>query len=509
MNRSVQTIARDIGLVLHVPAAMALLSTPICFLAGEGYAAPGFLWTAAVSIALGQILYWSCRQAEPTRQAEAMLVSALAWLVIPLMGAIPFLATGTGPVVSQAEPNQLHAPWNAVFESFSGFTGTGLTMAIRPGTLPRSLQWWRSFSEWIGGIGVLVMMLAVLRPAVGAHHLYFGEGREDRILPSIAATARMIWRIYLLYTALSILGLKLAGMTWWESLNHAMTGIATGGFGVTDGNIADFGPGIRLALIPVMLAGMLSFAIHYDFLTSRRLSAFWSDSQHRLLWLLVLIGPPVVAAENYWGTSDARWIDSLFHWVSALSTAGFQAADLHLWTPTAQLLLCGAMIIGGAAGSTAGGLKELRLVLLYKGLKWRFRRIHLTRHEFMRYRLDGRPLSAEEGERLVESAAILVVIWLILLAAAVIVLLHFTPGRYELSEVFLEAASAQSNVGLSTGITHPSLPWPAKLTLIGCMWLGRLEIIPALLLGMSIVRRRRSTTRNGKQTPDPWTWTGP
>ena len=494
----VKTILRDLGLAIHVPGVMALASLPVCLGFGESYAIRPFVLTAIVSIVVGQALFRIYRKSEETRLRHGMVVAALAWQIVPLFASIPFLAVaceladvaGTPPTIL----GFLH-PLNAIFESFSGFTGTGLTMALRPSQLPHCLQWWRSFSEWIGGVGVIVLMLAILRPT-GAFYLYYSEGREEKIFPSVASSVRTIWWIYLLYTVLSVCWLRVAGMPWWEAVNHGMTALSTGGFGVTDHSIGDYSPEIRMALVPVMLAGAISFASHYLMLTERSLTALWRDSQHRLLWWSVAAGSGLVAAENYWAHGEFLWVDSTFQWVSALTSAGFQSVELHAWSPTAQLLLSLAMIVGGASGSTVGGIKLARIVYLRSGLVWRFRRVSRGTHELMRFELDGKVYSEVEADQFVESAGVLAVLWAVVLWSGILVLIHFVPDRFTLSEVILEVASAQSNVGLSTGITHPDLPWPGKLTLIACMWVGRLEIVPVLILLVGCVSFWTDARRN-------------
>lgn len=496
-----KTILRDLGLAIHVPGAMALASLPICLWFGEHFAIWPFVWTAIVSFSVGQTLFWIFRHAEATRLHHGMAVASLSWLIVPLFAAIPFVTVANILAGMTGTPQtilEFQQPWNAVFESFSGFTGTGLTMALRPSELPRCLQWWRTFIEWIGGVGVIVLMLAILRPA-GAFHLYHSEGRDEKIFPSVASSVRAIWWIYLLYTVLSILWLRGVGMPWWEAINHAMTGLATGGFGVTDHSLGDYSPAIRLAVIPVMLAGAISFASHYVMLSERKVSAMWRDAQHRLLWGGVLVGTLLVVLENYWSHREFLWVDSAFQWVSAMTGAGFQSVDLHAWSPTNQLLLSLAMIIGGASGSTSGGIKLIRLVILRRGLYWRFRRTAMGRHELMRYEMEGKVFTETEANQLVESAGVLAVLWAVILWIAVLVLIHFVPEKFTLSEVILEIASAQSNVGLSTGITQPDMPWPGKLTLIACMWVGRLEIVPVLIMSVSLAsawtERRRNRQR--------------
>lgn len=503
-HRYTKTILRDVGLLLHVPGVMALASLPVCFVFREYYAIWPFLWTALVSLGSGQLLY-RCfyKTAEAAGLRPAMLTVALGWGLIPLLGAIPLMAIATHLATSPEAPLtvlEFQHPWNAVFESYSGFTGTGLSVALRPSELPHSLQWWRSFTEWIGGVGVIVLVLSVLEPATDDYYLYHAEGREKKIGLTVTSTAKWIWRIYLLYTGLSVLLLRLVGMSWWSALNHGMTAIATGGFSVTDNSLSDYSSVIQLAVVPIMIAGAISFSTHYQLLSQGRLTALWQSAQHRALWLLLGVGTLVLLLENYWFRGSFLWVDTLFQWTSALTTCGLSTVKLQTWSPSAQLLLSLAMVFGAASGSTVGGLKLSRVVALYKGVLWRFRRISLRPHELMRYTINGEVLKELQANRRVEAAAILGTIWLMLLGVGVFTLTHVVWPQYDLSNVILEVASAQGNVGLSTGITHSSLHWVGKLTLILLMWMGRLEIIPVLmLLSLPLKPLRQAVCRRGKR----------
>ncbi|NJO93772.1 MAG: TrkH family potassium uptake protein, partial [Hydrococcus sp. RM1_1_31] len=349
------------------------------------------------------------------------------------------------------------------------------------------LQWWRSFIEWIGGVGAISLVLVVLEPSTDTYQLYAAEGRKKRIGLTVTATVRRIWWIYLLYTLASILWLFCGGMPWWDAINHALTGIATGGFSIKDDSIGSYGAIVKMAVIPVMIAGAISFPIHYQLIHQRRLSVLWQDSQHRALWLLLGLGTGLLIIENRWFGGSLLWLDSLFQWVSALGTCGFETVDLQSWSPSAKLLLSLGMIIGGTAGSTVGGLKLNRAVFLYKGILWRFQRLALQPHQLMRYALEGKVLREEEANRKIEAAAILAILWLGAIALGIAILLHVAPG-YNLSDVIFEVSSALGSVGLSVGISTPQLHWLGKSFLIVLMWMGRLEIIPVLILFSSLLR---------------------
>ena len=492
MTTSAPIILRDVGYILHAPGLMALASVPICLWFDEGYALWPFVWTAVVSFGLGQGLYRLGRQAGETRLYHAMLIAALSWGLVPFLGALPFvtMAAQLAAVPHTAQTVlAFQQPWNALFEAFSGFTGTGLTMALHPSQLPHSLQWWRSFMEWVGGMGVIVLMLSIVRPGAGQQFLYYSEAREEKILPSVTSTVRTIWWMYLVYTAGSILLLRLAGMPWWHAVNHGMTGIATGGFSVTDQSLAAYDTTVRLVMVPIMLAGATSFALHYSVFSKRRWTDWWRDAQQRSLWFFAGFGTLLLLLENRWSQGEFLWVDTVFQWISALGTAGFQTVDLRTWSPAAQLLLSLGMLLGGAAGSTAGGLKQIRVLLLSKGIVWRFRHITLQPHELVHYEVNHKGLPETEAYRLVETAGVLALLWVGLFFVGLLTLLHMVPSQWTLSEVVVEVASAQGNVGLFTGITQPGLPWGGKLTLMLLMWMGRLEILPVLLLFASLLPR--------------------
>jgi len=480
-------VLRDLGLLVQVVGFMALLSLPVALFFGEYYAIVPFLLTAAASLFLGQGAFWTFRGAGETTLKQGMVIAAAGWMLVSLLGALPFWLIALKLSAQAGTPQTVlyfAQPVNALFESVSGYTSTGLTMTLHPPELPKTLQWWRSFTEWIGGVGVIVLMLSIISgPGPRPFSLYYAEARQEKIHPSIRSTVRTIWWIFILYTLGSVLLLRVVGMPWWDAVNHAMTGIATGGFTVTDRSIASYRSlGIELALLPVMLFGAISFAIHYRFLQSRRLQALWED--HQTSWLLVLLvfGVLFLSLENLLKFEPLPAIRAAaFQFTSALTCTGFQTADLHGWSPTAKLLLAAGMFIGGAAGSTAGGIKVIRMVLLARGIGWRLRRLIAAPDVLIRFRLGKTSFDEAEASRRIIDAGIVIALWLFFLGIGALVLLHTLPGGFGLSDIIFEVASAQSNVGLSVGITGPEMPLAAKLALCFNMWIGRLEIIPVLL----------------------------
>ena len=402
-------------------------------------------------------------------------------------------------ILTYYAPGQGMSPLSAVFESTAGWTGTGLTMVQNETELPKTLQFYRSLTQWIGGIGVIVLTLTILaRPGTGSFTLYRSEGREQKIRPSIISTVRTIWWIFLLYTILGVILLFIVGIFvsepvgLWEALNHCMTGLSTGGFSVTDGSVAHYGVVMRLAIIFLMVMGAIAFAAHFDLLTGK-IRKFLSDVQTRALILLICMGGVVLTLVNV-GAYDNNFLlslkESMFQFISALTCTGFATTDLSAWTNTGLLVMSSAMILGGAAGSTAGGIKLFRGILLGKGAVWRTKRIFYPPRAIFNYTLGGKSISREEALDEVNEAAVISFMWIILLFFGVLVVALSVPDE-QIGNVIFEVCSAQGNVGLSTGITQVHMPFVAKFMLILNMWIGRLEIIPILVLIRAVLRRKK------------------
>jgi len=492
MSAAVRTVLHHLGLLLHIPGLMALASMPVAWAVGEPFAIGPLFWTALVSLGVGQSMRLGFRPEEELSLYRSMIIAAVGWLAVPLLSALPMLLLATHLPESAAYGDTAAVfgrPLNAAFEAFSGFTSTGLTMATHPSQLPHSLQWWRSLMQWVGGVGVVVLMLSILKPSVSSWHLYESEARTQKILPSVVATVRAIWWIYVLLTAVSVLGLRLAGVSWWESINHAMCGIATGGFSVTDASLASYGTGAKLVMVVVMIVGATSFFLLYQVVQEGRLSGLVRDQQHRVLWLFLILGSCWVLLENRFFQTDAAWVDGVFQWTSALCTAGYQTADVGSWSPTVRLLLSLGMLLGGAAGSTAGGLKQERLVHLLASVRCRFQILTGSPHQVRHFDVAGARVSESELNRIGVGAGVFSLLWLGVTGLGIFVLVHLVPGSHDLSEILFEVASAQGNVGLSTGIVGPDLPWAAKSAFMMLMWVGRLEIFPVMLLVVALVRR--------------------
>ncbi|WP_435146013.1 TrkH family potassium uptake protein [Halobaculum sp. P14] len=519
------TIARDLGRMLEALAGLVLVSVVVPLVWREWWVLPGLVLAGAAPLLAGAALRRRFDRADDPGRLHGMMIAASGWFLVAVFGSLPFLFVAwtaaldpawlgvparftTAGTDASSTLAAFRNPLNGVFESMSGFTGTGLTMSVHEDALPRTLQWWRSLIEWVGGVGVIVLTTAVLaRPGSGSLTLYRSEARSEKIHPSIVSTVRTIWWIFLLFTFFSVLLLWLAGMPMWHAINHAMTGLATGGFSVTDSSIGTYGSvAIDFALVPVMVLGSIAFPIHYLVLTGD-LRNLYTDLQTRWVFVFFGLGSALLTAllftERVYAPESvavagvvlrgapAALFQSvrygLFQFVSAASCTGFQTAGSlgTDWSPQAQLTVAAGMVVGAAAGSTVGGIKLVRLLTLTKGTLFRIRGVFYPSNAVRTFQLDGRTLSSEETAQEFEEAAIITFLWFVFLALGAFVLLVSLPtgpSGYSLENVLFEVASAQGNVGLSAGITGPGMPTVTKVMFLFNMWIGRLEIIPVLVL---------------------------
>jgi len=483
LNEDLKIITKDLGSIFLVVGIMTFFVIIVPLFFGEYEALGPILLTAGIFFLLGGSLYKLGKNAEETDFKCAMIAAALAWLFVSLISSIPFL------FMSEYGINEGMEPVDAVFESFSGWSGTGLSMIINVEGISHTLQFWRSIIQWIGGVGVIILTLAILaRPGTGSFTLYKAEGREERTHPSVISTVRSIWWIFLIYTFFGIILLCITGMPLWEAINHCMTSLSTGGFSVINDSMTSYGVWTQLVLILLMIFGAIAFVTHHDLLKGK-LKKFISDPQVKALFLLLFVGTVLLSLINYFTLNYPDFFqalqESIFQFVSAITCTGAYSTNVSSWSNSAKLILSTAMVVGGAAGSTAGGIKLFRAILLSKGVLWRTKQAIYTKRIFS-HKLGGRFLSSEEYKDEVNEAAVISFLWLVFLFFGVISLSVLMPHA-ETMDIVFDVCSAQGNVGLSTGVTGPTMPFAAKIVLIFNMWIGRLEIIPIIVLLRSLI----------------------
>jgi trk system potassium uptake protein TrkH len=534
LSADLATIARDVGALLAMEAALMTASVLVALAFAEWYVALAFLASGGVTALVGLGARRRFGDAPAPLMKHGMIIAAGGWFATAVFGALPFLlaahlvpasvAATYVPAGADYASSLLYFrnPLHALFESMSGWTGSGLTMAVHEPTLPRGVQWWRSLTQWVGGVGVVVLTVSILaRPGSGSYALYRSEAREQKIHPSVVSTVRTVWKIFLLYTALAVVALFVAirlspyGSTLpvtdaaWQALNHGMTGLSTGGFSVTDDSVATYDSSlVEGVLLPLMSLGAIAFPVHYVVLRDRDLGALGEDLQTRWLFVLLAVGVVALSLQNLLALTDAfegGWLgletldlgltpagadalrDSTFQFVSALSCTGFQSAPIGRWSDGGKLLLSGAMVLGGAAGSTVGGIKIIRGYTIARGIRWQFSRVFLPASAVVNVSIGDRVLSRSEMEREFSEAAIVSLLWVLVLVAGSLVLVNVVPAEFTYADALFEVASAQGNVGLSVGITGPSMPPLAEAMFLLNMWVGRLEIIPVLVLARALL----------------------
>ncbi len=334
---------------------------------------------------------------------------------------------------------------------------------------PRTILFWRSLTEWVGGMGVIVLFLAALIGAGrAARKMYVAEARAERIEPSIRETARSLWKIYVLLTLLGIVGLYFAGapnISLFEAVNHSMTGIATGGFSVRNTSFAGYGSPVLGITILIMMAGAISFAIH-----RRVMAGQWRDLfrniEVRLMFVLIALATLLLI----WSVGLRH---ALFQSTSALTGTGFSTATLSTWGDPQKGLLAILMVIGGGYGSTSSAIKLIRTVIIVKSVHWMIKRSFLPQRAVVPMKISGRIYTEQE----MMETAIYAFLYIIVLITGAIVLMAV--GNPAMNSVF-ESASAQGNVGLSVGITSAAMPLAGKISMTVQMLVGRLEIIPVV-----------------------------
>jgi trk system potassium uptake protein TrkH len=473
-------IAPDIGNILRFISIGAAVPLIVTVIYSEW---DMFLPMASVPIAfflLGTLLTQVPRREREPPLSAALMAVALIWLIGALISALPFSLGIDVPYL------------DAFFEAMSGWTDTGLTMMRSIDTMPRTLLFWRSLMQWLGGIGIVAFTIAMAsRTGLTQFRLYRSEGRSEALMPSVVATGFEMWKIYLVLTTASVGLILLSGVSIWDAVNIALSGIATGGFSVHAEGIPYYNnPFLEILIIPVMLAGALPFKLYY-FLYRQRGVRLFEDQQARLLFMLVALGILVIG----WDLITLSQLDlatairqALFMSAAAVTSTGFQIASPNEWASVTVLFLAMLMVIGGSSGSTAGGIKLSRVVLGTQSLIWWFRRMFVSGKVLVPFKYDGKVIPKNIADLEVSRNMLIIMLYFLTIFVATVLVMHLQPTTYESSNVIFETVSAISNNGISTGFVSPEMTDSAKILYIFVMWIGRLEIIPVIMLIMGVLK---------------------
>ncbi len=413
------------------------------------------------------------------RLSVAIVAVALTWIAVSLVGAVPFYFIAH------------MTPTDCIFEAMSAWTGTGFSVMTTLDTTPKTLLFWRTFMQWIGGIGVISFGIAMIsRSGLALSRLYRSEGRPEALMPSIVSTGRRVWGIYTFLTALFIFLAMFTGISLWDSVNVVMVTISTGGFSIHDAGISYYhNVYLEMLLIPVMILGALPFKLYF-ILYRGRFSAIWKDRVVQVILLLAAAGSAWVTFNlwlfmDYPVTTAVR--EGVFCTVSGFTCCGLQNSSLA-WLPLPLLVIMMLMVIGGAAGSTSGGIKVNRFILAYEGLGWWFRRFFVRKTVIVPFSHGGRSYPKDFSELELSKNMLVVILYVLMIAIAVLFALHLAPTTAPMQAVVFDLISAASNVGLGAGYFSAASPLSIKWLFIFLMWAGRLEIIPVLILAVGILQ---------------------
>jgi len=461
------SILLGVGLAYLVPVLLAW------FYPDQLEYVPYFAVPGMACILLGAWLSRHSSRIEDVNLRQAMIAAAFTWLFASLVSVVPFMKIANMSFV------------DSYFESMSAWTGTGLTMMSNLSSYPKIILFWRAWMQWLGGIGIVLVALSILiRPGVAAARLYKAEARSERILPNLVNTSKVIFEIYLALTIVGVYLYSLNGMDIFDAVVHAMTGLGTGGMSTHDESIGFFkSPAINAVTIFLMIMGAVNFTVHYKLFKSRSLKPFFEDIQVRYMFIFLI---PAIALLTYslhlTGSQVGQALQgAIFHAVSAISCTGFQIEPLSSYPEVAKFIIAILMVIGGGAGSTAGGIKLIRVTLMYESLKWTIESAILPRGAVIKRKV-GNYVFTEEDMQEVMSFTMTYVAFL--LFGTLYTMLRV---KASLANALFEVASAQGNVGLSVGITSPSLPVDVKVLYILLMWIGRLEIFSTLVFIISVL----------------------
>ncbi|MBE6500905.1 MAG: TrkH family potassium uptake protein [Methanobrevibacter thaueri] len=422
-----------------------------------------FVIPGLISILLGvfALTYFEDKVSKKMRFKHGMMISAFAWMWASLIGGFVFTLCTHIPII------------DGVFESMSALTGTGITMFMDVEILPHSILFFRAFEQWVGGLGVVVMVIAVLtKPGSVSSKLYHSEAREDRIKPSIKATMEKTIEIYAIYTIAGIILYLLAGMPLFDSVCNTFHIVSTGGMSIKNANMGFYhNDAIYLISIVLMILGATSFLVHYKVIKTRGKSLL-GDLQFQIIISVIA----VVTLMLYF-VSHIVPIDLLFTVVSAITTTGASVASpttMANWPPFVIICLMCLMLTGGSNGSTVGAIKLVRMITYFKGIYRHIREIMSPEGRVVPVRLHGHTIP----EKAIAQAGSYITLYMmfIMFTWALFCLFGYDPFKS-----LFAAMTLQGNNGLELGIINYTLDPILKIVSIFDMWTGRLEIYPVLI----------------------------
>lgn len=466
-------VFRLLSYILLCESALLMLPAATSAIYGEWSVLGAFLITAALCVVFGLLL----RLAKPTSKVfymrEGFATTALSWIVISIMGAVPFVLTGCIP-----------DPIDALFETVSGFTTTGASILPAVEGLPRGILLWRSFTHWIGGMGVLVFLLTLL-PLTGGSHVNLMKAESpgpqvDKLVPKVQSTAKLLYGIYLALTLAQLVFLMAGGMPLFESLLTAFGTAGTGGFGFKNDSFAQFSPYIQWVVTIFMILFGVNFNFYFLLLLRRFRRAVSSEEVRAYLGvILVSIGIITLNIRSMYSGLGEALRHAAFQVGSIITTTGFSSCDFDLWPTLSKQLLVLLMFVGACAGSTGGGMKVSRILIFRKTVGKELKQA-MHPQVVAPVRMDGKLLSHET----IRTTNVYLCAYLFILVASIMLI---SLDGFDMVTNFTAVAATLNNIGPGLSQVGPMMNFagfsnPAKLVLIFDMLAGRLELFPMLVL---------------------------
>ena len=479
MNYAV--VFRLLGYILMIEGALLLLPAATSLLYGEWMVLGVFLLTAAVSAAIGFVLKGIKPRSKVFYMREGFAATALSWIVISVVGAVPFVLTGCIP-----------NPVDALFETVSGFTTTGASILPGVEDLPKGILLWRSFTHWIGGMGVLVFLLSLL-PLTGGSHVNLMKAESpgpqvDKLVPKVQSTAKILYGIYLALTILELVFLLLGGMPLFESLLTAFGTAGTGGFGFKNDSFGSFSPYIQWVVTIFMILFGVNFNAYF-LLLMRKFRRAAASEEVRGYFAIIAAAVAVITANIYsiYNSFGEALRQAAFQVGSIITTTGFSSCDFDQWPTLSKEILVVLMFVGACAGSTGGGIKVSRLLILGKTLGKELKQA-LHPQVVAPVRMDGKLLNHET----IRTTNVFMAAYIFIFVASFLLI---SLNGYDMVTNFTSVAATLNNIGPGLNQVGPMMNFggysnPAKLVLIFDMLAGRLEIFPMLVLFMPDTWRR-------------------
>ena len=474
---NIPSILNIISYLVGILSLAMLLGAGISLYAGEKLAAMGLLESAGISIVCAFVSWFFTRRSGTLSRRDGFGIATFGWLLVSIFGALPYILSG---VIADPIP--------AIFETMSGFTTTGASVLNDLEDLPQGILFWRAMTHFFGGMGVLVLCVALLPfLKVGGMQIYRAEmpgPNKDRLTPRISETAKLLWGVYLLLCVMETLLLRIGGMSLFDAWCHTCATVATGGFSTRTASVGAYDSAyFDLVILVFMFLAGTNFTLHLKLLRGKPMQYFF-DSEFRFyffFWLAACL----TLTFNVWGHANMAFLDAMraafFQGTSIMTTTGFVTQDFDLWPETSRILLVFLMFVGGCAGSTGGGMKHIRIMT---GAKTLYREIllYMRPNAVKTIRIDGQSVKEET----IANICAFLLIFLALFAVGSLVMTAFTPD-IETAASCTIACLANIGPGLNAvGATqnYADIPNAGMVVLILLMLLGRLELYTVLVIFM-------------------------